>query len=185
MVRKRSTRGGDASQRPERLGVEIRAVLAEVIARGAVRDSRVRDAGIVTITWVRVTGDLSEARVAFTVFGADVKVLDRVRAGLEAARAFFQQELARRLRTRKTVMLSFEIDRTLDNSFRVDTLLREDAALHGGSARSIAPEVSGAPSDPDAAHPNRVQSDSDEDEGAARREGPGDAGDPAGVLPAK
>jgi hypothetical protein len=52
-----------------------------------------------------------------------------VRRGLQSARAYLQQELGRRLRARKTVMLSFEIDRSLDNAFRVDGLLRADAAL--------------------------------------------------------
>ncbi|MES1206589.1 MAG: 30S ribosome-binding factor RbfA [Pseudomonadota bacterium] len=125
------------NQRTERLGAEIQAVLAELIARGEIRDPRVHEAGIVTITWVRVTGDLSEARVGFTVFGADGKSLERVRQGLQAARAYLQQILARKLRARKTATLSFEIDRTLDNAFRVDGLLRGEAA-----ARS-APVVSG------------------------------------------
>ena len=105
-------------------------MLSEIIARGEIRDSRVRGAGLVTITRVRVTGDLGEARVTFTVFGADAATLEQVRRGLQAARAYLQQELGRRLRARKTVMLSFEVDRSLDNAFRVEGLLRADAALH-------------------------------------------------------
>lgn len=120
----------DVNQRTERLGSDIHAVLSEIIARGEIRDSRVRGAGLVTITRVRVTGDLSEARIAFTVFGADADSLEQVRRGLQAARAYLQQELGRRLRARKTVMLSFEVDRSLDNAFRVDGLLRADAIAH-------------------------------------------------------
>jgi ribosome-binding factor A len=116
------------NQRTERLGAEIQAVLSSIIARGEIRDSRVRDAGLVTITAVRVTGDLREARVSFAVFGADDAALEKVRQGLEAARVFLQQELGRRLRARNTALLSFKIDRGLDNAFRVDTLLREAAA---------------------------------------------------------
>lgn len=116
------------NQRTERLGAEIQSVLGSIIARGDIRDSRVRDAGLVTITRVRVTGDLREARVAFTVFGADDATLEKVRRGLEAARQFLQGELARRLRARNTALLSFEVDRGLDNAFRVDSLLREAAA---------------------------------------------------------
>lgn len=116
------------NQRTERLGSDIQSVLSEIIARGEIRDSRVRGVGLITVTRVRVTGDLSEARVAFTVFGKDAETLEHVRRGLQAARAYLQQELGRRLRTRKTVMLAFEVDRSLDNAFRVDTLLRADAA---------------------------------------------------------
>ncbi|MEO8212345.1 MAG: 30S ribosome-binding factor RbfA [Myxococcales bacterium] len=125
------------NQRTERLGSDIHAVLSEIIARGEIRDSRVRGVGLVTITRVRVTGDLSEARAAFTVFGASAETLEEVRRGLQAARAFLQQELGRRLRTRKTVMLSFEVDRALDNAFRVEGLLRADAARQA----SLAPPV--------------------------------------------
>lgn len=116
------------NQRTERLGAEIQSVLGSIIARGEIRDARVRDAGLVTITRVRVTGDLREARVAFTVFGADEATLEKVRRGLEAARQFLQGELARRLRARKTALLTFEVDRALDNAFRVDSLLRKAAA---------------------------------------------------------
>jgi ribosome-binding factor A len=54
-------------QRTERLGAEILTILGELLARGEVKDRRVQGAGIVTLTRVRVTGDLREARVAFTV----------------------------------------------------------------------------------------------------------------------
>src|SRR5262245_27646651 len=105
------------NQRTERLGAEIQSVLGGIIARGEIRDARVREAGLVTITGVRVTGDLREAKVAFTVFGADDAALEKVRRGLEAARSYLQHELARQLRARKTALLSFEVDRGLDNAF--------------------------------------------------------------------
>lgn len=147
------------NQRTERLGSDIQAVLSEIIARGEIRDSRVRGAGLVTITRVQVTGDLSEARATFTVFGASAEVLEQVRRGLQAARAYLQQELGRRLRARKTVMLSFEVDRSLDNAFRVDGLLRADAARN---AAAIPPA------------PTSEGEDEDDDEGA-----PGAGGGPS------
>jgi ribosome-binding factor A len=135
------------NQRTERLGSEIQSVLGSIITRGEIRDSRVRDAGLVTITAVRVTGDLREAHVSFAVFGADDAALEKVRKGLEAARVFLQQELGRRLRARNTALLSFHIDRGLDNAFRVDTLLREAAAA---SAAAAPPVVSPDPDGGDA-----------------------------------
>lgn len=142
------------NQRTERLGSDIQAVLSEIMSRGEIRDSRVRGAGLITITRVRVTGDLAEARAAFTVFGADAETLEQVRRGLQAARAYLQQELGRRLRTRKTVMLSFEIDRALDNVFRVDGLLRADLAEHPAPAPSVPP---GAPTPPTSPTPTTDQ----------------------------
>jgi ribosome-binding factor A len=125
-------------QRTERLGAEIQAVLGEIIARGGVNDPRVRDAGLLTLTRVRVTGDLREARVGFTVHGADEARLKETRNGLTSARSFLQQTLARRLRARKTPMLSFEIDHGHDHAVQVDTLLRE--AGFGVAATPVAVE---------------------------------------------
>jgi ribosome-binding factor A len=149
------------NQRTERLGSDIHAVLSEIIARGEIRDSRVRGVGLVTITRVRVTGDLSEAKAAFTVFGASAETLEEVRRGLQAARAFLQQELGRRLRTRKTVMLSFEVDRALDNAFRVEGLLRADAARQATLAPAAASTEDGAR---EAASESESESDLDDED---------------------
>ena len=59
------------SQRAEKVAGEIREVIGEMVVRGAIKDPRVRDAGLITITYVRITGDLRQARVFFTVHGAD------------------------------------------------------------------------------------------------------------------
>jgi ribosome-binding factor A len=115
-------------QRTERLGREIQAVLGEVLARGEIKDPRVRDAGLITITHVRVTGDLREARVAFTVYGMPGPALVRVRRGLQSAGPFFQRAVGNRLRTRNTPTLTFEVDHVLDEALRVDSILREVAA---------------------------------------------------------
>jgi ribosome-binding factor A len=159
------------NQRAERLGSEIQAVLAEIVARGEIRDSRVRGAGIVTITRVRVTGDLSEARASFTVFGADAATLEQVRRGLQAASPYLQQVLGRRLRARKTALLKFEVDRSLDNAFRIDGLLR------GAAARDAAAESSRTPLPVDqAADAARLDDADQNDDQGDHGDGDGDGG---------
>lgn len=112
-------------QRTERLGREIQSILGEVLTRGELKDPRVRDAGLLTVTHVRVTGDLREARVAFTAFGAAEPALERARQGLQSASPFLQRAIGQRLRTRNTPTLTFEVDHVLDEALRVDSLLRE------------------------------------------------------------
>ena len=129
----------EMKQRTERMGVEIQAALGEIMARGEIKDPRVRNAGLVTVTQVRVTGDLREARVVFTVHGADQARLERTREGLTSARSYLQAALARRLRTRNTPTLTFEIDRALDHAFRLDGLLREVAATRAAETRGREP----------------------------------------------
>jgi ribosome-binding factor A len=88
------------SQRLERVAGEVRAVLGEVLARDEIKDPRVRGVGLITVTHVRVSGDLRHAWVQFIVHGLDVAALERVRAGLDHASGFFRHALSRRLRTK-------------------------------------------------------------------------------------
>ncbi len=56
-----------ASERQARLADRIRVLIAERLDKG-LRDPRL---GFVTITDVRVTGDLQHASVFYTVYGSD------------------------------------------------------------------------------------------------------------------
>ena len=71
------------SQRVERVASEVRGVLGEVLARDEIKDPRVRGAGLITVTHVRVSGDLQHARASFTVHGLDDAALERVRVGAQ------------------------------------------------------------------------------------------------------
>lgn len=112
-------------QRTESLAREIQSILGELLTRGEIKDPRVRNAGLLTVTRVHVTGDLREAKVAFTAFGAADPVLEKARQGLQSASPYLQRAVGQRLRTRNTPTLQFEIDRVLDEALRVDSLLRE------------------------------------------------------------
>jgi len=112
-------------QRTERLAREIQSILGEILTRGEIKDPRVRNAGLLTVTRVRVTGDLREARVAFTAFGAADPVLEKARQGLQSASPYLQRAIGQHLRTRNTPTLEFEIDHVLDEALRVDSILRE------------------------------------------------------------
>jgi|SRR5450432_645983 ribosome-binding factor A len=112
-------------QRLERVAGEVRAVVGEVLARDEIKDPRVRGAGLITVTHVRVSGDLRHARVLFIVHGIDEAALERVRAGLEHASGYFRHALARRLRTKVSPALIFEVDRVFDKATRVESILRD------------------------------------------------------------
>jgi ribosome-binding factor A len=113
------------SQRTERIAGEVRAVVSEMIARQEIKDPRVRGAGLITITHVRMTGDLRNARALFTVHGAGDAELERVREGLDHASSYFRHAIGARLRLKVTPQLTFEIDRVFDQAARVEELLRE------------------------------------------------------------
>ena len=113
------------SQRMERVAGEVRAVLGEALARDEIKDPRVRGAGLITVTHVRVSGDLRHARAFFTVHGLEGPALDRVRAGLDNASGYFRQAIARRLRMKVAPAVTFEVDRVFEQAARVEQILRE------------------------------------------------------------
>ena len=113
------------SQRMERVAGEVRAVLGEALARDEIKDPRVRGAGLITVTHVRVSGDLRHARAFFTVHGLDEPALDRVRAGLDHASGYFRQAIARRLRMKVAPAVTFEVDKVFEQAARVEQILRE------------------------------------------------------------
>jgi ribosome-binding factor A len=115
------------SQRTERVAGEIREILGGMVVRGAIKDPRVRDAGLITITYVRISGDLHHARVFFPVPGADAAALEKVRVGLQSAAGFMRRQVGERLRLKATPGLDFEVDRALDQEAHIEQLLREVA----------------------------------------------------------
>jgi len=129
------------SQRLERVSGEVRAILGEVLARDEIKDPRVRGAGLITVTHVRVSGDLRHAWASFTVHDLHAAGLEVVRQGLNNASGYFRQAIARRLRMKVAPAVKFQVDTVFEQAERVEKLLREDAA-----ARAAAPGA-GAPGD--------------------------------------
>ena len=118
------------SQRTERVQGEVRAILGEVLARDEIKDPRVRGAGLITVTHVRISGDLRHARAMFTVHDADAATLERVRQGLDHASGYFRQAIARRLRMKVAPAVKFEVDKVFEQAERVEKILREEGAAH-------------------------------------------------------
>jgi ribosome-binding factor A len=113
------------TQRTERVAGELRDLLGELVARQEIKDPRVRIAGIITFTHVRVSGDLRQARAFFTVHGMDEEGLERVCQGLTAAGGYLRRRIAERLRLRSTPSLIFEVDRVFEQEAHIDALLKE------------------------------------------------------------
>jgi ribosome-binding factor A len=106
--------------RPERVAHEIQALLGELFARG-MRDPRI---GFVTITGVKMSPDLREARVFWTVHG-DEEQRKHTQKGLESARGFLRREIGASLKLRVVPDLHFTYDEAIDRGDRIDQLLRQ------------------------------------------------------------
>jgi len=107
-----------SSRRPEQVAENIRQVVAEAIGRD-VRDPRV---GLVTVTRVEVSGDLSHATVYVTVPGSEDEQQEGL-AGLESAAGFLRSKLARVLTMRAVPTVAFKHDRGLEHAQHIEALL--------------------------------------------------------------
>jgi ribosome-binding factor A len=113
------------NQRVQRLAMEIREILGEILIRQEIKDPRVQEVGLITLTHVRLTGDLQKATALFTVHGLDDAALRKVRDGLNHAGGYLRRRMGRELTLRTIPTVTFEIDKIFEQEERVDALLRE------------------------------------------------------------
>lgn len=87
---------------------------------------RVRDPGIgfITITQVKVTPDLQQARVYYTTMG-DEKARKETQRGLERARPMLRRALGEQLHLKRVPELQFFFDRAVERQDRVEQILLE------------------------------------------------------------
>ena len=110
--------------RPDRVADQIRSELADLLARD-VHDPGI---GFVTLTRVRVSPDLQQARVLYTVLG-DEKARAASGRALERAAPFLKRKLGARLRLRRTPEITFIYDDSIAGQDRIEQILNE---LHTG-----------------------------------------------------
>lgn len=110
------------SQRQLRVGEEIRHVLAEIVARGDIRDPALKGVSI-TVTEARVSPDLRAATVFCTPLGG--RNADQVIAALNKHKTFLRGELGHALTLRYTPSLNFLKDESFDRAAEMDALIRE------------------------------------------------------------
>jgi ribosome-binding factor A len=118
--------------RPDRVAHLVQQKLAELFARG-LKDPRV---GLVTITGVKMTPDLREARVYWTVHGT-AEVRETTSRGIDAARGWLRREVGGTLGLRVVPELRFTYDEAIDRGDRIDQLLRE---VHERDSRTQDPK---------------------------------------------
>ncbi|MGX1675729.1 30S ribosome-binding factor RbfA [Streptomyces sp. NPDC055400] len=105
--------------RAKRLADLIREVVAQKLQRG-IKDPRLGTH--VTITDTRVTGDLREATVFYTVYGDDEERAAAA-AGLESAKGVLRSAVGQAAGVKFTPTLAFVADALPDNARAIEDLL--------------------------------------------------------------
>jgi ribosome-binding factor A len=141
--------------RARKLADRIHEIVAEALEK-RVKDPRL---GFVTVTDVRVTGDLQHATIFYTVFG-DAEEKASSAAAMESAKGILRSEVGRRTGIRLTPTLEFIADAVPENAAHIEELLRTAAQQDADvAARAAAAEYAG---DPDPYRKPADEADDDE-----------------------
>jgi ribosome-binding factor A len=111
------------SARARKLADRIKVVVAETLDR-RIKDPRL---GFLTITDSRVTGDLREATLFYTVYGDD-EAREASAAALESAKGVLRSEVGKQIGVRFTPTLEFVADALPDNARHISELLAKAQA---------------------------------------------------------
>jgi ribosome-binding factor A len=107
-------------KRADRVGELIMAEMSDILLR-VVKDPRLH---AVTITAVKVTDDLRNARIYFVEMGKD-ELNEDIQAGLSKAKGFVRRELGHRLQLRFVPEIMFVHDKSFGYGNRIERLLAE------------------------------------------------------------
>lgn len=113
-------------KRAERVAELIMAEISEIIFK-EVKDPRVQ---AVTITAVKVSDDLRNAKIFFVEMGKD-DCSDEIKIGLTKVTNFVRRELSKRLQLRFVPEINFMHDQSFGYGSRIDKILADIARSEG------------------------------------------------------
>ncbi len=144
--------------RARKIADRIQRIVAEMLDR-RIKDPRL---GFVTVTDARITADLRDATVYYTVFGS-AEDRSASAAALESAKGLIRSEVGRQTGIRHTPSLTFVIDEVQENAQHIEELLvqarRSDAEV---AERATGASPAGE-ADPYKA-PREIEDDEDEED---------------------
>jgi ribosome-binding factor A len=108
------------THRVERIAQQVREEVSQMLAT-EVRDPGV---GLVTVTRAKVTGDLSLARIYWTIIG-DAAERKKTAKALERATPFIRHLLAERLTLRRAPEVKFQFDESVAAQDRIEQIIQE------------------------------------------------------------
>lgn len=103
----------------DRLETEFLRAISSIIRN----DVKNKDLSLVTITQVKLTKDLNQAKIYFTSLGGEAKVNSDLNA-LNQASGFIKKELGLKVKMRRIPDLLFIPDETLNYSNKIERLLK-------------------------------------------------------------
>jgi ribosome-binding factor A len=134
---------GTPRTRALKLGDRIAQIVAEMLER-RIKDPRL---GFVTVTEARVTGDLREATVYYTVYGSPDEVAGTA-AALASATGLIRSEVGRQTGIKHTPSITFVEDKVPDNARAIEDLVARARQADAEVAAARAEAVHAGDADP-------------------------------------
>ena len=110
-----------ASHRSGMIAEELKKELSDII-RNDMNDPRVK--GLVSVTHVEVSRDISVATVFLSCLGDESEQVDLLKA-VKQAKGYLRRELAKRLKLRSVPELNFKGDISIRTGARINELLNQ------------------------------------------------------------
>lgn len=110
-----------AQFRDRKLATELMREINDILNK-RVRDPRTSG---VTVTDVRVTGDLSQATIYYSILSDLASDAEKTQAGLEKATGLIKRELGTRLKVYKIPDIHFERDESVQYGSKIDEMLKK------------------------------------------------------------
>ena len=101
---------------------KIQEFITQEVSRITLQELKDPRLGFVTVTDVRITGDLREATVYVSLFGSDEEKKNTL-AALAKANGFIRSEVGKRLGIRYSPQIGFKEDQSLDYGMKIEKIL--------------------------------------------------------------
>jgi ribosome-binding factor A len=156
--------------RTRKLGERIAQIVAEMLEH-RIKDPRL---GFVTITEARVTGDLREATVFYTVYGSETEQQGTA-AALASATGLIRSEVGRQTGIKHTPSIAFQLDKVPDTAAAIEDAVARARAADAAVAAARAGAVPAGDPDPyrTSGPPDDDEDDDEDDEDEDRPAGTG------------
>jgi ribosome-binding factor A len=144
--------------RARKLGDRIAQIVAEMLER-RIKDPRL---GFVTVTEARITGDLREATVFYTVYGSDDEVAGTA-AALASATGLIRSEVGKQTGLKHTPSIAFSRDTVPDTARTIEDLVARARQADAEVAAAREGAVPAGDADPYRTSDDDADDDEDDD----------------------
>lgn len=103
---------------------KVASIVKEELGTLFQRNFPMEEFGLLTVTEVRMSPDLKNAKVFISVFGDDARK-QKTLSLLEEKKAFVRQSVGRNVRLRFTPTIEFSLDETMDKAISLETIFKK------------------------------------------------------------